>query len=395
MPKLDLTSSKIIGMNRRRFVQQTAATAMLSAMTAASVRAAVNWDTLPQSPVVHADGKITFLFPKGRFGSVVLNFGGLKPTSLKPNRAGTWSVTVGPFPPQIYSYSFSVNGVDVLDPLNPWVKKNLFHSGNLVLVPGHPPQPWEQTRVPHGSVARHYYFSKVSGVHRSYYVYTPPGYDADRTTKFPTLYLLHGYSDTPSAWVDVGRANFILDNLIHSGKAKPMIIVMPNGYGDPAIADRNSPALSSAHLWQRNLRMFQESLLGEIIPRIGSEYRVVHDRQQRAIAGLSMGGGEALITGLNHLNHFAWVGGFSSFVGNKGMNFRPFFPHLSAHDDKRIKLLWVSCGRQDPLVGKYNHELDTWLSKIGVTYRQVWTPGMHQWRVWRENLVHFAPLLFS
>lgn len=381
-------------MNRRRFALNLGATLILADVLRAKSKTAVNWDSVPQSPVVHRDGKITFLFPKGRATSVVLNISGMRPQKMTASRGGFWSITVGPIPPAIYSYTFSVDGILLLDPLNPWVKKNLFHSGNLVLVPGNPPSPWQETPVPHGAVTRNYYYSHVSGVNRSYYVYTPPGYDAHTSQRYPALYLLHGYSDTPSAWVDVGRANFILDNLIYREKAKPMIVVMPNGYGDPAIAARNSPALSDAHLWQRNLRMFQQSFLTEVMPRVQADYRVKHDRQQRAIAGLSMGGGEALVTGLNHLDQFAWIGGFSSFVGNTGMNFRTFFPKLSARDNKQIELLWVSCGRQDPLVGKANRDLNKWLDQLGVKYRRVWTPGMHQWRVWRNNLIHFAAQLF-
>ncbi len=384
-------------LNRREFMAALglSASILMAPSYRATAAAAVKWDDIPNSPLVHPDGKITFTFPAGNFRSVVLHFSSTKPIALRRDSTGVWKVTIGPFTPQIYSYDFSVDGVQVLDPLNPWVKKNLFFPSNLVLVPGRPPEPWEETRVPHGAVTRHYYYSHVAGDNRSYYVYTPPGYDADRSTRFPILYLLHGYSDTPNAWVQAGRANFILDNLIHAGRAKPMIIVMPNGYGDPAIVERNGPGLSNPRLWQRNLKLFEKSLLNEVAPRIAAEYRVRDRRDNRAIAGLSMGGGEALVTGLNHLDYFAWIGGLSSYLGNKGMNFRPFFPTLSAADNKHIRLLWISCGRQDPLVGRANHELDRWLKHLHIQYRSVWTPGMHQWRVWRENLVHLAPLLFS
>lgn len=384
-------------LGRREFVAALglSASILLGRDYRATAAAAIKWDNIPTSPVVHADGKITFIFPAGNFRSVVLNFSNIGPVPLRQNATGAWQVTIGPFAPQIYSYDFSVDGVQVLDPLNPWVKKNLFFASNLVLIPGRPPEPWEETRVPHGAVTRHYYYSHIVGDNRSYYVYTPPGYHADRSTRYPTLYLLHGYSDTPNAWIQAGRANFILDNLIHTGRAKPMIIVMPNGYGDPAIVKRNGPGLSSASLWHRNLKMFEKSLLNEIAPRIATEYRVRQDRESRAIAGLSMGGGEALVTGLNHLDYFAFIGGLSAYLGNSGMNFRPFFPILSAADNKYIRLLWISCGRQDPLVGSTNRELDRWLDHLHIKYRAVWTPGVHQWRVWRDNLVHLAPLLFT
>ncbi len=384
--------------SRRRFC--TIAAALIAGVGGShllppNIAAAASWDDLPVSPLVHKNGRITFLFPSGKFQSVVLNLGGVAPTPLARQSDGSWMVTIPPLPPEIYTYSFSVNGVMVLDPFNPWVKKNLFHSQSMLLVPGHPPSPWQNTDVPHGVVARHVYHSAVAGDNRAYYVYTPPGYHASANHQYPTLFLLHGYSDEPGAWSKVGRVNFILDNLIHAGKVKPMVVVMPNGYGDPAIAARNSRALADRKLWLTNLKDFQASLLHEVMPRVQQEYRLAPGRDNTAIAGLSMGGGEALITGLNHLKTFAWIGGFSSYVGNHGADFSPFFPKLSAADNARIRLLWVSCGRQDPLVGKANRQLDHWLVSKNVKFRSVWTPGMHQWRVWRNNFVHFAPLLFS
>lgn len=387
-----------IRVNRRRFLFQVGALGAAASgarqIIAKSPKSSVQWDDIPDSPLVHTDGRITFTFPSGDFRSVVLSFSNLPPVPLKRGRHGEWTVTIGPLSPQIYSYNFVVDGVAVVDPLNPWVKKNLFHSASLVLVPGHPPQPWEDTRIPHGAVTKHHYYSKICGAPHPYYVYTPPGYHKT-STRFPVLYLLHGYSDTPGAWVHVGRANFILDNLIHMQRARPMVLVMPDGYGDPAIVRRNGPGLSDERIWRLNLHQFQESLLSEIIPRINADYRVSTDRQQRAIAGLSMGGGESLVTGLNHLDDFAYIGGFSSYVGQRHDDFRPFFPKLSSRDNTRINLLFLACGKQDTLVGPANRQLDAWLNRTGIKFKHVWTPGVHQWRVWRNNLIQFVPLLFT
>lgn len=353
------------------------------------------WNQLPVSPLVHADGSITFLFPAGHVKRVVLEIGGLAPSPLAKRADGLWQVTVGPLPPGIYNYAFNVDGVRVLDPLNPWTKKNLFYSASLVLVPGKPASLWQDMAVPHGAVAEHFYHSKVVADNRNYYVYTPPGYDPRAAKTYPVLYLLHGYSDVASAWTKMGRANFIMDNLIQQGKATPMIMVMPLGYGDDSIVSRTTANVSDPKLLLRNIEMFQKSLFSEIMPRINREYRVASGPQNTAIAGLSMGGGEALVVGLNNLDKFAWIGGMSSYCGTAGPDFKSIFPKLNPHDNARLRLLWVSCGRQDPLVGTANRNLDAWLTGQKIKFREVWTPGGHQWRVWRNNLGNLAPMLFK
>ena len=172
--------------------------------------------------------------------------------------------------------------------------------------------PWEVTGVPRGAVHHHFYRSGVVGDNRDFYVYTPPGYDLKAKRPYPVLYLLHGYSDDASGWTAVGRAHVILDNLIAQGKAKPMLVVMPLGYGAPEIVSRNGPRLRDPGLRQRNFDKFRDALLAEVIPEVEKSYRVAKDRGSRAIAGLSMGGAESLYTGLNALDRFAWVGAFSS-----------------------------------------------------------------------------------
>lgn len=353
------------------------------------------WNQLPVSPLVHADGSVTFLFPAGQEKQVILEMGGIAPLPLVKRADGLWQATAGPLPPGIYSYAFNVDGVRVLDPLNPWVKKNLFYSGSLVLVPGKPASLWQDLPVPHGAVAEHFYHSKVVGDNRNYYVYTPPGYDPRAAKTYPVLYLLHGYSDVAGAWTKMGRANFILDNLIHQRKATPMIVVMPLGYGDDSIVSRTTANVGDPKLLIRNIERFKTTLFSEIMPRIKREYSIAVGPGNTAIAGLSMGGGEALDVGLNNLDKFAWIGGMSSYCGTAGPDFTSFFPKLSPHDNARLRLLWVSCGRQDTLVGTANRNLDAWLTKRGIKFHQVWTPGGHQWRVWRDNLANLVPMLFK
>src|SRR5262249_29131930 len=156
------------------------------------------------------------------------------------------------------------------------------------------------------------YRSGVVGDERDFYVYTPPGYNPGADRRYPVLYLLHGFSDDASGWTAVGRAHVILDNLIAQRKAKPMLVVMPLGYGAPAIAPRTGPALRDPNLGQRNYDRFRNALLTEVLPEVEKTYRVATDRSSRAIAGLSMGGAESLFVGLNALDRFAWVGAFSS-----------------------------------------------------------------------------------
>jgi enterochelin esterase family protein len=231
----------------------------------------------------------------------------------------------------------------------------------------------------------------VANDQRDYYVYTPPGYDPGVKKTYPVLYLLHGFSDDASGWTAVGRANVILDNLIAHGKAKPMIVVMPLGYGTMEMITLGWDAWSHTDVRQRNLSKFREALLTEVMPSVESEYRVETDRHSRAIAGLSMGGSESLLTGLNNLDKFAWIGAFSS--GGMPDDFQTDFPALDAKSNQQIRLLWIACGTEDRLI-TVNRNLREWLKGKGVQHIDIETPGMHTWMVWRRNLAEFAALLF-
>jgi enterochelin esterase family protein len=231
----------------------------------------------------------------------------------------------------------------------------------------------------------------VADDQRDFYVYTPPGYEASGKRKYPVLYLLHGFSDDASGWTAVGRANVVLDNLIAQGKAKPMIVVMPLGYGTMEMVRLGWGAWQHTDVRDRNFAKFAEALLTEVIPRVESEYRVVKDRNARAIAGLSMGGSESLLTGLNNLDKFAWIGAFSS--GGIPDDFQTDFPSLDAKAAQQLRLLWIACGTEDRLI-TVNRNLRTWLKTKGIQPTEIETPGMHTWMVWRRNLAEFAPLLF-
>ncbi|MGA8502276.1 MAG: alpha/beta hydrolase-fold protein [Candidatus Sulfotelmatobacter sp.] len=343
------------------------------------------------SPEVHADGSVTFRLRDPNAVEVKLGLeGSAGPLPMKKDGDG-WSVTTAPLAPDYYGYEFIVDGVRMLDPSNHLLVPNLLTPGNAVHVPGPLSLPWELNEVPHGEVHHHFYRSAVAGDDRDYYVYTPPGYDPVAKKTYPVLYLLHGYSDDASGWTAVGRANVILDNLIAQGKAKPMIVVMPLGYGTMEMIRVSWGAWNHPDLRDTNFRKFSEALLTEVMPRVEGEYRITKDRNARAIAGLSMGGSESLLTGLNNLDKFSWIGAFSS--GGIPDDFQKDFPTLDAKANQQIHLLWIACGTEDHLI-TINRNLRAWLKTKGVKATEIETPGMHTWMVWRRNLAGFAPLLF-
>src|SRR5580704_12703949 len=344
------------------------------------------------SPEVHADGSVTFRLRAPNAVEVKLGLEGAEPVPMKKDDRDGWFVTTAPLAPDYYGYEFIADGERMLDPSNHLLVPNLLTPGNAVHVPGPLSLPWELNDVPHGEVHHHFYKSAVAGDDRDYYVYTPPGYDPVAKKTYPVLYLLHGFSDDASGWTAVGHANVILDNLIAQGKAKPMIVVTPLGYGTMEFVRRSWDAWNHTGLRDTNFKKFSEALLTEVMPRVESEYRIRKDRNARAIAGLSMGGSESLLTGLNDLEKFAWIGAFSS--GGIPDDFQKDFPALDANANQQIHLLWIACGTEDHLI-KVNRDFREWLKTKGVKATEIETPGMHTWMVWRRNLAAFVPLLFQ
>lgn len=345
------------------------------------------------SPEVSAEHRVTIRFfaPGATQVSVGIE-GSLQPLQMTKDADGVWSATTAPLDPEYYGYSIIVDGVALADPNNPLYKPNLLTPGNMAYVPGPPSTPWQTNDVPHGIVHHEFYHSGIVGDNRDFYVYTPPGYNAAATTKYPVLYLLHGYSDGADGWTAVGRANFILDNLIDQGKAKPMIVVMPLGYGAPAVLEGGWAHINRPALFQENYEKFGQTLLQEVIPMVEREYRVKTDRDSRAIAGLSMGGAETLDVGLNNLDKFAYVGAFSS--GGLGQDYATIFPNLDASANSKLRVLWMSVGQDDRLLAP-NEKLRDWLQGKGIHVQWVETPGAHWWPVWRGNLVALVPQLFQ
>lgn len=349
----------------------------------------------PVSPEVHADGGITFRLRAPNAKEVAVSRAGAPRLPMTRDAQGVWTATTDPLPPDIYQYTFHVDGLPALDPVNSWVAPNLLNMSNMVRVPGPASGagrvPWDVADVPRGQLHRHFYKSARVGDHRDYYVYTPPGYDPRQARTYPVLYLLHGFSDDAGGWTAVGQAHVIFDNLIAAGQMQPMVVVMTLGYGAPEIVTRGPRAPS---LRMKNMEGYRDALLTEVMPAIGRDYRVDTTRDRRAIAGLSMGGAESLFVGLNAIEQFAWVGAFSAGGLGTAAELPQVFPKLDAAAGGRLQLLWIACGTEDGLIDA-NRQMHAFLDQRGVTHEFVETPGAHTWMVWRRYLAQFAPRLFQ
>lgn len=376
---------------------RTLALLLATAWTSGLTQAADTTNTAPRragspqpiSPEVAADRNVTFRVraPNATNVSVSSEWPGAKAMTKDDN--GNWSVTVGPLAPELYSYSFSIDGFQTLDPGNPAVKPGRSPRSSMVEVPGNPPLAHEwNAAIPHGKVSVHSYQSKSLGARRSLHVYTPPGYDQS-SRKLPVMYLLHGSGDNDGTWSVLGRANAILDNLIAAKKAKPMIVVMTDGH--PYISP---PGVSPTNATERgrNTKAYERDLIEDVMPFVEASYRTINQRESRAIIGLSMGGGQSLHVGLNHLDRFAWVGGMSASVPAADD------VSLALNDakatNKKLKLLWIGIGKDDFLLSR-NTTFEDALNAKGITHTYQVTEGAHQWPVWRKYLAEFAPMVFQ
>lgn len=345
---------------------------------------------------IHSDHTVSFHYKDDGAKSVLLGLEGIaKPVPMVKDAEGIWTFTTQPLAPEIYGYHFEVDGLPRLDLSNTQVTPNLVNLSNLLTVPGDTPEPWDATDVPHGTLEHHTYTtSTVLGLENNqsdYMVYTPPGYNARAKKPYPVLYLLHGWSDGAVGWSVVGHANFIFDNLLAQGKMKPMVVVMPLGYGDMAFVRSGFTVWQDPVPIDHNTALFTKVLLDEIMPRVESEYDISRKREGRAIVGLSMGGLESLSIGLTHTDQFAYVGGFSAAVHKLD-----YAKELATINPKtaNLRLLWIACGTEDSLITA-NRNLSAFLKMKDMPVTEIETPGRHVWMVWRDNLTHFAPLLFQ
>ena len=324
---------------------------------------------------------------------------------------GVWEATLGPIDPGAYRYNFNVDGVATIDPRNPAISQSNNNVWSLVYIPG--ADFMDTKEVPHGAVASVNYYSTTLKKFRRMHVYTPPGYEMGQG-KFPVFYLLHGAGDNDEAWTSVGRAGFILDNLIAEKKAKPMVIVMPAGHTSQTFGGRGVGGGGRAPGAPDE---FVQDFVTDLMPYAESHYRVYTDRAHRAIAGLSMGGSQTLNIGIPHLDKFAYIGVYSSgligsFGGGRGRGApgaaaQPPAPppgptweeqHKAELDNaaakKGLKLLWFSTGVDDGLITTTRGTVDM-LKKHGFNPVFKESPGAHTWINWRNYLNEFAPQLFQ
>ena len=355
--------------------------------------------TALRSPEVHPDRTVTLRFSAPEATKVELVGEILQGERSRPmvkGDDGVWTITIGPLPPEIWSYNFRVQGISVVDPSNPAIKPTPpgASMSSFVEVPSEKPGFYDSRAVPHGEVRMLLYESKAMGVTRWLWIYTPPDYDKT-SRKYPVLYLLHGNGEAQNGWVMNGRANIILDNLIADGKARPMILVMPQGH---ALQGANvGPLVRIEGETSMFSERFPKDLLNEVIPLVERDFRVQADADHRAIAGLSMGGGQSLSIGLEHTDVFHWVLGFSAAIGGQFLDPEQAFKTVLSDPDtanRRLRLLWISCGRQDFLYRANQQFVETLRSKgLKLTFNE--TEGSHVWSVWRKNLNQAAPMLFT
>jgi enterochelin esterase family protein len=335
------------------------------------------------SPDIHEDNTVTFRLRAPEAQKVEVSLAIPKDGNIAMIKGddGVWSVNTPPLEPDIYEYSLVVDGVRVIDPANRDYKPARQTNTSLLHIPGKPPLLHDFQNVPHGAVTTHEYMSKSLKRLRRVRVYTPPGYAQDATAKFPTLYLFHGSGDNEGCWSDSGKAHHILDNLIAQKKAVPMLIVMPDGHAIPQGGVPNG-----------NVEAFEKDLLEDVLPLVESNYRAIPDAMHRSIIGLSMGGGQSLIIGINHYDQFAWIGGMSAYVPEAE---KTIGPAIAKPDfAEKVKLLWFAIGREDFLL-EGNKTLDAFLTAKNVKHDFILTDGAHRWPVWRKYLADFAPLIFK
>jgi enterochelin esterase-like enzyme len=370
-----------------------------------------------QTPSIHSDRRITFTLKAPDAASVQVAGGdglGPGPFPMTKGTDGTWSVTTPPSVPGFHYYWFVLNGVAVNDPAS----ETYFGYGKEtsgVEVPEAGADFYAIQNVPHGEVRAKWYFSKTTGEWRRALVYTPPGYDEHLTTRYPVLILQHGSGEDETGWTRQGRAQFIVDNLIATGKARPMIVVMDRGY---ALRPGAPVPVGGPNSWLQNLRLaftsFEDVVIHDLIPMIDASYRTIPDREHRAMAGLSMGGMQTLFIALQHLDSFAYIGSFSGpIVANLHVGdltaFRiqaqPFDAKTAyggAFSDpstfnKRVKLLWLGVGtaESDQFRTGIGGAVEA-LRKAGVHLEYFESSGTaHEWQTWRRDLNDFAPRLFQ
>ena len=325
---------------------------------------------------------------------------GMAAEKLSKGEDGVWSATVGPLVPDFYSYSFTVDGVKTLDPRNATIKQGISSLDNMFFIAGNQSAFEDNQPVPHGQIRQVWYRSGTLGVQRRMHIYTPPGYDAG-SGRYPVLYLLHGGGDEDSGWSTIGRAGFIVDNLLAAGKARPMIVVMPNGSlpmpaNLPRFTPGTKPSPEAMAAMTAAQSRFTNELLKNIVPLVETNFRVLADREHRAIAGLSMGGGQTLQAVTSHPDQFAYVAVWSAGIGQNAAEWEKRNAAFLGNPkiNEWILLFSISVGDKDFTLSG-SKALAQVLTKHGIENELHTSGGGHTWINWRHYLNEMAPRLFA
>lgn len=365
------------------------------------------------SPEIHADNSVTFRLAAPDAVKVELS-GDFLPTVkretpmgefdvpadvlLTKNDKGVWEYTTTPLKPELYSYTFVIDGAKVTDPNNVYMIRDVASVTSVFIIGGGRADLYKVNDVPHGMVTRAWYDSPGLGMKRRLTIYTPPGYESS-TVEYPVLYLLHGAGGDEEAWIALGRTAQIMDNLIASGKAKPMIVVMPNGNAGQKAAPGEWERGMYKPSFMNDTRMdgAYEEAFPDIMKFIESNYRVLKSKSGRAIAGLSMGGFHSLHISKEYPDMFDYVGLFSAAVmpreGVTSKVYANFDEKLKIQFAKQPKLYWIAIGTTDFLY-KANTDLRKKLDENKYPYKYYETGEGHIWKNWRIYLSEFAPMLF-
>jgi enterochelin esterase-like enzyme len=355
----------------------------------------------PNSPEIHSDNTVTFRLWAPKATTVQLTGDCLTQpiVNLSINKDSVWEYTTSPLSPELYSYSFIVDGVNVMDPNNVFMNRDVATVTNIFFINGNPADLYQVNEVPHGTVSRLWYDSPTLKMNRRITIYTPAGYENTKI-KYPVLYLLHGMGGDEEAWMSLGRASQILDNLIANKKAKPMIVVMTNGN----VAQEAAPGESSHGLVQPNFNLprtmegsFEQSF-PDVVKYVDSHYRTLSNKSNRAICGLSMGGFHSKYISAEYPDMFDYVGLFSAaIIAGKNTNseiYQNQEEKLKIQFDKKPKLYWIGIGNADFLY-KANAEYRKYLDSKHYPYTYFETGGGHIWRNWRIYLTQFTQKIFK
>ena len=352
-----------------------------------------------QYPQVNSEGRVRVSIPAPQALKVQLDIGGVKYDLIKDEK-GVWTGNSGPQDEGFHYYQLNIDGAQVPDPGSMFFY-GASRWGSGIEIPAKDQDFYALREVPHGKVSQNLYFSKITDSWRRCFVYTPPDYDKNPSTRYPVLYLQHGMGEDETGWAVQGKANLILDNLIADKKAVPMIIVMDKGY---ATKPNQTPSQGGAAPARAvgGMSAFEEVMIKEIIPMIDANYRTLADRVHRAMAGLSMGANQTIQITMNNLDKFSHIGGFSGTSNYP--NTTPIDPATFQNGkfrdgealNKQIKLFWLGLGTKEPnpFPGSVRAFRDM-LEKVGVKYIYYESIGTaHEWLTWRRDLYQFAPLLF-